>query len=474
MNILRALVLLMLTLFVSSVVAEEALERPSGAACMVRVDGKLLLSSELITGKIALPGGALDAGEEPEQAALRELYEEVGIEATATRLLPFSNRYTHLFECLPKQAVTAFSTLNRFGANIVPIAQAEHYGVETKGAMLIELDLINRSDLRFGQRLEEFHDLFPHLIDTPAIYVEHQMSQAARWHRFELNYFLKYQANETLNKLFDPLMLVVDRLLSPFVFMLVLPFVYWRLGRLFAVEMMFIVGSVSLAASCLQLLTAQPLPLAYVPGIGSVSFYGFSLPNREVAVLFAVSALLKHRLQWSRVLFLATVLGVYGASQWLLGKAFISDLVAGGLLGYLMGSAMVFAEENYQLDLRRQLISWPAWLAMLVVTGMALMIWQVPLLVDSFVMLTTLAVLVRLRLVADSSSHLSLNEVIKISVVLSLLYLALNILKSTVSAHTHLALIYDAFLYPWLMLALVLMLPRRTLSKEGSQLNEQQ
>ena len=38
-------------------------------------------------GQWALPGGRLDAGETPEQAALRELHEEVGLELDAERIL---------------------------------------------------------------------------------------------------------------------------------------------------------------------------------------------------------------------------------------------------------------------------------------------------------------------------------------------------------------------------------------------------
>lgn len=53
------------------------------AACYLAIDGKLLLlqraSNKLEPGRWGVPGGKLEKGETPEQAAARELSEETGI-----------------------------------------------------------------------------------------------------------------------------------------------------------------------------------------------------------------------------------------------------------------------------------------------------------------------------------------------------------------------------------------------------------
>jgi 8-oxo-dGTP diphosphatase len=65
------------------------------AACaLVDVDGRVLLArrpeGKKMAGLWEFPGGKLNPGETPEQALIRELKEELGIDVTAACLAPFA------------------------------------------------------------------------------------------------------------------------------------------------------------------------------------------------------------------------------------------------------------------------------------------------------------------------------------------------------------------------------------------------
>jgi 8-oxo-dGTP diphosphatase len=78
------------------------------AVALVDVDGRVLLAQrppgKLMAGLWEFPGGKVHAGEAPEDALIRELDEELGIDVAASCLAPFtfaSHRYADFHLLMP-------------------------------------------------------------------------------------------------------------------------------------------------------------------------------------------------------------------------------------------------------------------------------------------------------------------------------------------------------------------------------------
>lgn len=59
---------------------------PSACAVVLDDDGRVLLGRRADTGRWSLPAGAIDPGEQPADAAVREVFEETGVHVAVERL----------------------------------------------------------------------------------------------------------------------------------------------------------------------------------------------------------------------------------------------------------------------------------------------------------------------------------------------------------------------------------------------------
>jgi ADP-ribose pyrophosphatase YjhB (NUDIX family) len=70
-----------------SLVGHELLQLPSVAALCRDEAGRILLVRQADSGKWSTPGGAIEPGETPEQAVIREVQEETGLAIVVNELL---------------------------------------------------------------------------------------------------------------------------------------------------------------------------------------------------------------------------------------------------------------------------------------------------------------------------------------------------------------------------------------------------
>jgi 8-oxo-dGTP pyrophosphatase MutT (NUDIX family) len=68
-------------------IGHDLLWLSTAAGVVLDADGRVLLGRRADTGNWALPGGIIDPGEEPADAAVREIYEETGVIAVPESLV---------------------------------------------------------------------------------------------------------------------------------------------------------------------------------------------------------------------------------------------------------------------------------------------------------------------------------------------------------------------------------------------------
>ena len=75
---------------------EELLQLPSVAIALRDEDGRVLLARHVETGIWGLPGGGIEPGETPADAAVREFWEETGVLVRLTRLIGVFGSSEHI------------------------------------------------------------------------------------------------------------------------------------------------------------------------------------------------------------------------------------------------------------------------------------------------------------------------------------------------------------------------------------------
>jgi 8-oxo-dGTP diphosphatase len=101
-------------------VGNDLLMLPSACAVVIDAGGRVLLGRRADTGQWSLPAGAVDPGEQPAEAAVREVLEETGVRVAVERLAGVALRefvYPHGDVC---QYLTVWFRCAVLGGTAVP------------------------------------------------------------------------------------------------------------------------------------------------------------------------------------------------------------------------------------------------------------------------------------------------------------------------------------------------------------------
>ncbi|WP_323936070.1 bifunctional NUDIX hydrolase/phosphatase PAP2 family protein [Aeromonas veronii] len=330
----RTLFLLLLALCAALPALSAEPAAPSAAACAIRHQDQLLLVQDRISSRYSLSGGYIDGGERPEQAALRELFEETGLRGEVVQELGRWPRAV-IFACRTLEPIVA-----QQDSDFVSLLKAPNLGGEILNARLIAVDKLPREQRRFPDQLDWLQSRLDKVPESEVHWQADFVMQGNALHQVEIPLMLRLQ--QWLGP--DVWWLSVSNLFGSGGFQLaliplLLPLLGWSRLR----QLLFAMLWLGLLVQASKEGIGWPRPFHLQPLLAAQSAQGFGMPSGHTAsALLFWGALLgwlwpaRRGLAYSLALLLALTTGL--ARVWL-GVHFISDVAVGLLIGTLLLAA---------------------------------------------------------------------------------------------------------------------------------------
>ncbi|MFB3948853.1 phosphatase PAP2 family protein [Aeromonas veronii bv. sobria] len=343
----RTLFLLLLTLFAALPALSAEPAAPTAAACVIRHQDQLLLVQDRISSRYSLSGGYIDGGESPQQAALRELYEETGLQGEVVQELGRWQRAL-IFACRTLEPIVA-----QQDSDFVSLLKAPNLGGEILNARLLAVDKLPREQRRFPDQLDWLQSRLDKVPESEVHWQADFVAQGNALHQAEIPLLMRLQ--QWLGP--DVWWLSVSNLFGSGGFQLaliplLLPLLGWSRLR----QLLFTMLWLGLLVQASKEGSGWPRPFHLQPLLATQSAQGFGMPSGHTAsALLFWGALLgwlwpaRRGLAYSLALLLALTTGL--ARVWL-GAHFISDVAA----GLLIGALLLAARPCWRAD--RQLAAW--------------------------------------------------------------------------------------------------------------------
>ncbi|MGU5653432.1 bifunctional NUDIX hydrolase/phosphatase PAP2 family protein [Aeromonas allosaccharophila] len=339
----RTLFLLLLALFAALPALSAEPAGPTAAACAIRHQDQLLLVQDRISSRYSLSGGYIDGGESPQQAALRELYEETGLQGEVVQELGRWQRAV-IFACRTLEPIVA-----QQDSDFVSLLKAPNLGGEILNARLIAVDKLPREQRRFPDQLDWLQSRLDQVPESEVHWQADFVAQGNALHQVEIPLMVRLQ--QWLGP--DVWWLSVSNLFGSGGFQLaliplLLPLLGWPRLR----QLLFAMLWLGLLVQASKEGIGWPRPFHLQPELATQSAQGFGMPSGHTAsALLFWGALLgwlwpaRRGLAYSLALLLALTTGL--ARVWL-GVHFISDVA----VGLLIGALLLAVRPYWRLDQR--------------------------------------------------------------------------------------------------------------------------
>nr|WP_265342394.1 NUDIX domain-containing protein [Aeromonas salmonicida] len=247
---------------------------PTAAVCVVKHQQQLLLVQDRVSSRYSLAGGCIDAGETPQQAAQRELFEETGLRSRISGELG-QWQGAVLFACQALQPIRV-----QAGSGFVSLLQAPNLGGEILNARLIDPSQLPHAQRRFPAQLDWLAPRLADIPDSPVLWQHDFSTDGNELHRAELP--LIRQLQSWLGT--DVLWLDASNLFGSAAFQLaLLPLLLPLLGWPRLRQLLLAMLTLALMVLVVKEGIGWPRPFHLDPALAQQSAQGFGMPSGHAA-----------------------------------------------------------------------------------------------------------------------------------------------------------------------------------------------
>lgn len=445
-----------------------------GALCVIRANDKLVLTREVITKRLSLPGGTILIGEDPRLAAQRETWEEIGIVVSVGKELGRTDKAV-FFDCISASEILAYQHQNALGGYELPVWFAPDYGIEVASATLDEPYQINAQHYRYPKDWPNIIGMYEMATVQQVKLVADLIHKAPNFHQLELKWIQTLQ--QWVSGVAPPwrtwvhnVLATGNMLASPIFGIFLLPLLYWRCGKSVCYKVSFAISVTSLVCLFAQQSFSLPRPHVYFPSIQLITSYGNGFPSLPIAVWSSIGILLmteKHRLGNFVFVFLFLVAAIWLAlSKFYLGSAFIIDMVVGGFVGLLITWNIVRVDIRRTERTRTVMGSRWVWCGLTMFATIFTYFWQIPVFAAWLVVFVVMAVVT--PTMRRQREYLSLGQSVIFILILVATYVGMSQVASRVSSSGAWSLIVEISRYPAIIIVFVTLLHVTSSTKSNS------
>ncbi|KJG27978.1 phosphatase PAP2 family protein [Photobacterium angustum] len=377
-----------------------------GSACLIRHGDKVVVIKEEISNKLALPGGQIAPEDSPEQAAVREVYEETGIHVDAVKLLKLRGNTT-LFACVAKQPIpttlitpyTQPLTMTESDDLLISTWQAKHFTKEVKRAYMLSAENITPKDYRYPNDVPLIKHLLSEVPNSEITTNAADYYAVSRLHQWELTQIKSFQQEikslpDSYQSLFQRVIYVFNLPGEKLFIGLLLLVVTVGFGVTAMLYLSSVLVSVTFIASVMKLALASPRPFYIWPELQQTAASGFGLPSGHTLMATVLWGLLWYNLpllihryrphftlnliafRLKTLPLLIIAISLQAIARIWLGVHFISDT----LLGLSVGSVLVVLFIWWQgSGLAYQHVrNWQYWMLLSAIVAVGVSYFQVP------------------------------------------------------------------------------------------------